>query len=344
MISAPTNDAAIYYTLDGSVPDESDARYTGPLTVETNTVVRAVAYGPGLMSSEVVTATYLFEDPHTVPVVCLTGEPSQMYIIFNKARRNYKPEYAGNVEYYEADGTLGVSFTAGIVPKGRSSLKYGQKSVTIRLREQYGRTEITYPFFEGGSVSTFIELTLRNSGQDYFGSRLRDSFVQTLAQDMDVDGIRTRLAAVYVNGVYWGLYDLNEEQEEGYFEAYYGLGYDDIDMIDRNNTVKVGCVENHLLVRSYARSWDLADDAVFAERLLSRVVMIFRCILIVKNFELTFHYGEQTKNTSRIGRYGRIRVGFIKQKRQELLLTLSRLVWKNILLESTTALKSMYGS
>ena len=83
---------------------------------------------------------------------------------------------------------------------------------------------------------------------------------------------------------------------------------------------------------------------VFAERLLSRVVMIFRCILIVKNFELTFHYGEQTKNTSRIGRYGRIRVGFIKQKRQELLLTLSRLVWKNILLESTTALKSMYGS
>ncbi len=264
-ITPASEDTVIYYTLDGSVPGEGDIRYTGPITIEDNTVVRAVAFSPGLMASDVVTATYLFEEPHTVPVVCLSGEPSQMYTIFNKASRNYKPEYAGNVEYYEADGTLGISFTAGIVPKGRSSLKYDQKSVTIRLQERYGRTEITYPLFEDGGVSTFSEFTLRNSGQDYFGSRLRDSFVQQLAQGMDVDGIRTRLAAVYMNGVYWGLYDLNEEQEEGYFEAYYGLEYDDIDMIDRNNTVKEGSVDNYLLVRSYARNWDLSDDAVFAQ-------------------------------------------------------------------------------
>jgi CotH protein. len=257
--------SVIYYTLDGSVPDTADTRYSGPVAIEGNTVVRAVAVAPGLMPSDVTTATYLFEEPHTVPVVCLSGEPSQIYTIFHEANRRYKPEYGGNVEYFETDGTLGISFTAGIKPKGRSSLDLGQNSVTVRLREKYGLSEVTYPFFEAGDVHTFTEITLRNSGEDRSRSRLRDSFFHQLAQGMNVETIRTRPVAVYVNGAYWGLYDLNEEQEEGYFEAYFGLSIEDIDMIDRNNTLMEGSLDDFLAVRGYAKSWDLSDDAVFAE-------------------------------------------------------------------------------
>jgi len=264
-ISAPSEGAVIYYTLDGSVPGESDARYTEPILIDGNTVVRARALAPGLMASDVVTHTYLFEEPHTVPVACLSGEPSQINIIFHKANRNYKPIYPGNMEYYETDGTPGVSFTAGIKPKGRSSLDLGQNSVTLRLSGQYGRTEVTYPFFEDSNVTTFTEITLRNSGEDRIRSRLRDSYFHKLAEGLNIATIRTRIVAVYVNGEYWGLYDLTEEQEEGYFESYFGLSNEDIDMIDRNTTVLEGSVDDYLRVREYALTWDLSDDAVFAE-------------------------------------------------------------------------------
>lgn len=264
-ISAPVPDADIYYTLDGSKPDKTDKRYTAPITISRNTVVRAVAFEAGLLPSEATTETYLFEEPHTVPVFCLSGEPSEIDIIFHQANRNYKPMYGGNVEYYETDGTLGVSFTAGIKPKGRSSLDLGQNSVTLKMREQYGRNEITYPFFETGDVTSFREITLRNSGEDRIRSRLRDSFVHKLAEGLNVATIRTRIVAVYVNGVYWGFYDLTEEQEEGYFESYFGLKNEDMDMIDRNKTVMEGSADDYLTVREYARTWNLADDAVFAE-------------------------------------------------------------------------------
>lgn len=264
-IFAPTLDAVIYYTLDGSEPDETDSQYTAPITIDQNTVVRAIACAPGLMSSDIATATYLFDDPHTIPVFCLSGEPSEMNTIFNRADRNYKPEYGANVEYYETDGTLGVCFPAGLKPKGRSSLEYDQKSVTIRLKGKYGRSEITYPFFENGKLSTFSELTLRTGAQDMFAANLRDAFFQKLGQNLRVDSVRTRYVAVYVNGHYWGLYSMDEEQEEGYFKAYFGIGYNNIDMIDRNNTVLEGSCDNFLAVRQNARQWNLSDNATFAE-------------------------------------------------------------------------------
>jgi hypothetical protein len=264
-ITAPTQDAAIYYTLDGSAPSDKDTLYTGPISVADSTVVRAIAYSPKLLPSNITTETYLFETPHTVPVVCLAGDPAQMGIVLYKSTRKYKPEYAANVEYYEADGTLGVSFPAGLKAKGRGSLDYPQKSVTIKLRGKYGRSSVTYPFFDTGKVTTFSEITLRNGGQDIYGTLLRDSFFHTLAQGMNVDSVRTKFVVAYVNGEYWGLYSLDEEQEEGYFEAYYGADNDDIDLIDRNETVVEGSNDAFLQVRHDARTLNLADDTVFAE-------------------------------------------------------------------------------
>ena len=73
-ITCDAPDATIHYTLDGSEPTEASPVYTGPLTIQENTPVRAKAFGGGLLSSDVATATYLFETPHTLPVVCLSAQ------------------------------------------------------------------------------------------------------------------------------------------------------------------------------------------------------------------------------------------------------------------------------
>ena len=58
-ITDTNTSAAIYYTLDGSIPTASSTRYTGPIAVSaTSTTIRAIALASGLLASPVATATY----------------------------------------------------------------------------------------------------------------------------------------------------------------------------------------------------------------------------------------------------------------------------------------------
>ena len=71
--------ARIYYTLDSSLPDETDALYTGPITVSSTTVVRARAFKNGSLPSFVETQTYLYDADHEMRVVSLVADPYEMF-------------------------------------------------------------------------------------------------------------------------------------------------------------------------------------------------------------------------------------------------------------------------
>ncbi|MDN4074005.1 DUF6359 domain-containing protein [Fictibacillus terranigra] len=57
-LSTATENAAIYYTLDGSNPTSSSSRYSEPLTINKDTTVKAIAIKEGLKNSEVSTFKY----------------------------------------------------------------------------------------------------------------------------------------------------------------------------------------------------------------------------------------------------------------------------------------------
>lgn len=60
-ISTDTSDATIYYTTDGSTPSLSNGTsYSGPLTIDRTTVLRAIAIKSGYVPTNVDTQTYLF--------------------------------------------------------------------------------------------------------------------------------------------------------------------------------------------------------------------------------------------------------------------------------------------
>jgi hypothetical protein len=62
-ITCPTAGATIRFTLDGSTPSEVHGTlYTGPIPVNTTTILRAVAYRTGWKSSAVDTHTYFFTE------------------------------------------------------------------------------------------------------------------------------------------------------------------------------------------------------------------------------------------------------------------------------------------
>lgn len=59
-MSTATSSAAIYYTLDGSTPSTGSTQYTGPITISSNTTVKAIAAASGYLQSSVTTATFTF--------------------------------------------------------------------------------------------------------------------------------------------------------------------------------------------------------------------------------------------------------------------------------------------
>ncbi|WP_289466131.1 CotH kinase family protein, partial [Klebsiella pneumoniae] len=74
---------------------------------------------------------------------------------------------------------------------------------------------------------------------------------------MDLDIMDYQPIVVYLNGEYYGLYDLREKICEAYVANRTGVSESTIDMIKGNNMVMAGGYESHKELLQYVESHDL---------------------------------------------------------------------------------------
>jgi hypothetical protein len=72
-ISSSTPGAAIYYTTNGTTPSTGSQHYTGPVTVEAGTTLKAIAVGSGYNLSSVTSLKFV---NRTIPIVGWRGVPT----------------------------------------------------------------------------------------------------------------------------------------------------------------------------------------------------------------------------------------------------------------------------
>lgn len=265
-LSSLQKDAVIYYTLNGSEPSSKDSRYTGPIPISKNTVVRAIAYCDGLMSSDIITYTYLFEKPHSVPVVCISMDPNDLKTVYRVTEHDKIKERKCYVNFYESDGYIGTSFPCDIKAKGRGTLKYAQKSFTLGLRAAYGQRTVEYPFFPGYQFTEFGSFALRNAGQDHSSARMRDAFVSRACIGLNVDVANSRCVVLYLNGAYYGVYDFNEELNSKYLETHFGVDPDTVNTIMRNGSIAMkGTKTEWKELFNYAKNANLSTDSKYKD-------------------------------------------------------------------------------
>lgn len=61
-ITSATADCNIYYTVDGSSPNENSTLYSNPIEVSSNVTIKAIAFKTGMEPSTVATADYIIRD------------------------------------------------------------------------------------------------------------------------------------------------------------------------------------------------------------------------------------------------------------------------------------------
>lgn len=110
-ISIPEN-TTVYYTTDGSTPNDNGDEYTDPFTISATTTVKAVAYDKAGNASDVVTKEFVMNrtgkgsatDPYTVSeVLALESDPSDTIYITGKVVADVAGTSFNNANYYISD-------------------------------------------------------------------------------------------------------------------------------------------------------------------------------------------------------------------------------------------------
>ena len=217
----------IYYTTDGSAPTEESTPYTGAITVDKTTVLRAVAVEEGGAPSPALTLSFFIGEEHTLPVLSLvTDSPRRFSEIYEGSVKDR--ECAGNLSFYAPEGSFSID--CGVEMKGHTSLFAPKKSLGISFRGCYGAETLAYDIF-GEGPAEFSELSIR-AGQDYSSTVFRNELMQELCAELDTTVTqRSRYCVLYINGEYWGIYCLKDDITRQYYANLTGTAKEVVTML-----------------------------------------------------------------------------------------------------------------
>ena len=125
-ISCTTEGATIYYTTDGSDPDDTVTEYTEPIYIEDTTTLKAIAYAEGYDTSSIATAVYTFpEITEVANIATLRNQPvgSNVYRLTGEAiltfqqNLSYHPKWVQDataaIYIYDTAGKITTAYNMG---------------------------------------------------------------------------------------------------------------------------------------------------------------------------------------------------------------------------------------
>ena len=235
MTTSSTN-ASIRYTLDGFEPTLASLPYAGPVFVGATAVVRARVFSndPNIPPSLVETNSYLINTNHTLPIISVSG--TQLLTLLG----GQQIDPIGHLEYFSPQGILLAESSGEFNEHGNDSWAYPQRGIDYITRDEFGNGhELHYPIFRTSDRQDYQRLIIKAAASDNYpfeqgGAHIRDAYVQSLSQlaELRMDERSYEPCVMYVNGQYWGVYDLREKVDDHDFtRIYYDQGKYDIDFL-----------------------------------------------------------------------------------------------------------------
>ncbi|MFM1943857.1 MAG: hypothetical protein RI897_2839, partial [Verrucomicrobiota bacterium] len=282
-LSCPTPGATIRYTTDGSEPTANQGtEYSQPIPVVTATVIRAAAFHPDLLPSDVVSHTLLAgraSRNRFLPTLSLAANNSDLWgptgIMEpgNTINHGIAWERPVSVEYFVPEDNSGFALTAGLRIQGgawvreryspSASLPYSKYSFRLYFRGDYGTSTLHYPLFPDCPINEFERIVLRAGMNDHSNPFLVDELVRRLHANMGAIASHGTFVHLHLNGSYKGVYNPTERIDVDFLRSY-TQSTNDWDLIAQFNELQAGDMTEWNRLSSTILGRDLSDPANYA--------------------------------------------------------------------------------
>jgi CotH kinase protein/Chitobiase/beta-hexosaminidase C-terminal domain len=181
-----------------------------------------------------------------LPIVSLVLDPLDLFdgdhgLYAHPQETGDEWERAASLEFLPVDGSRGFHSGVGVRIQGGFSRRPEESpkhSLRLVFRKRYGAARLKHPIFDG-QPTEFSTLVLRGgnnntwlhpSGEErHRADYLRDPWMRATASAMGLPAPRDRLVHLFLNGLYWGIYDLCERPDEHFASAHFGGAETDYD-------------------------------------------------------------------------------------------------------------------
>ena len=258
-------EAYITYTIDGTEPQRDSTLYEGPIcfaagmdTAPNCYTIKAKAWYEDGTESGCYVQTYFVAEQTTerfsTYILSVNGEPGELTegpdgILYqeNAKKRGREYERKVHLELIAPDGETVFMQYAGLRAYGGDSRKHAIKPFKIYARKEYQNGKGMFAFDGFGTPTTdgsgivekYDKLVLRNGGDDFQQSGLREELVHRLARDAGFAAYEAVVpVAVYMNGMYYGFLWMHESYCDKYFQYRNGKSDGEYVVLEGNDKQK----------------------------------------------------------------------------------------------------------
>ncbi len=275
-------DFTVHYTLDGSTPTINSPVLKDSVRIDTSAVIRAFCEGDSTnMRSSITTATYILNQNHTLPVVCISINNDEL---FNPTTGIYMPGPGGggeyphkganywkkvtkraHLEFYDTEQNNSFSLDCGFAIFGGFSRTLSKKSFKVKFKDEFGPDRLDYDVFNEGKARKFKNLVLRSGSQDMSGVMVRDEFFTSLVKENSPSLLvqAYRPVALYVNAKYFGLYYIREKIDKHFVSHHLNVPNDSINIIMSLCYNEEGPKVHFQSLINYVKTHDLAQKECY---------------------------------------------------------------------------------
>ncbi|MGL4597572.1 MAG: CotH kinase family protein, partial [Bacteroidia bacterium] len=226
------------------------------------------------------------------PVISLVTDPDNLfdpdygiYVLGNTADTTFNDIPFPNANFWQgwrrpADVTFfdkqhqqGFQTEASISIQGNWSKMFPQRGFYVDADEDFGGDPVNYKLFPDKPATSYHGFNIRNMGTDWNGAMMRDRCIQKIAQPatyLDVmDGFP---CVVFINGIYWGVYEVREKQDKHFIENNSEVDDDNVDMLQFDGDIIEGDNQDFLNMALYIGNTDMSIAANYdtAMRMIDR--------------------------------------------------------------------------
>jgi hypothetical protein len=165
----------------------------------------------------------------SIPTLSIIANPTDLFspetgIYTHPLERGGAWERAVSLEMFDADGRLAFQCGGGLRIHGsmsRQPKESPKHSFRLAFKKRYGSARLHFPVFGAGGAQEFDTLVLRAGNNDSWltsdgegrqhADYLRDEWMRRSMSAMNHPSARGRFVHLYLNGLYWGVYNLCEQ-------------------------------------------------------------------------------------------------------------------------------------